>query len=202
MLSLKTLPSKLYHGTTYNNLHVKDIEQIDPNYKKANNLVDFGPGFYTTGFLNQAEKHALERMNLYNRKASFRNLNPTAGLVVEYNFDIEKFKKLDVKHLEFLSADEEWTRFILNNRLDDFKQIKGIHNKDCIFDTVYGPLADGRIGLEVEYYKEEIDKAVAFRDFKQNISQNFSFDKYDQLSFHNKEIIHQCLTYSKHWIKR
>lgn len=210
-MDINDLSDKLYHGTIFKHLDdLKDVNKILPDFEHANKQVDNGPGFYMTSYIKQAIVQAENKEYIYNNKVQkWNNMHgkedkkfPTVGLVLEYDFDKQKFLELGGKLLAFEQNDLEWSRFILNNRLDDMSLVEGLNNKNKEYDVVYSGLADGRIGKEVIIYKETEDKKQAFEEFHNIISQpNFAFGSgsADQLSIHNKMIIENCLKYSKHW---
>ena len=98
-----------------------------PDLKHSRDNVDFGRGFYTTPFYEQAVKWC----------GKFKRRRKD-GVVSRYRFDEESVGKWKV--LEFTSYSEEWLDFILNCRrgkdTTDYDIIIGGIANDTVFNTV------------------------------------------------------------------
>ena len=108
----------LYHGS---NMKVEKPKILIPN-----RFLDFGPGFYTTSNLLQAQNFA--------DKVAARKKSGTSTVSI-YAFDEAILKKLKV--LSFDSADEVWLDFVSDNR-------NGISIKEK-YDLIAGPVANDDI---------------------------------------------------------
>lgn len=109
---------KLYHGT--------DTEFIQPILDQCLPYKDFGKGFYLANKLPMAKNWAAKKNQLNNR------------LIVNVYHLNDEFREVDGLNIkEFVVADEEWIRFVYNNRMKrDFS-----HD----YDIVIGPIADNRL---------------------------------------------------------
>ena len=115
----------LYHGTTH------DFKEIDVN--KGKPFKDFGQGFYLTETYEHARNLAVRNRRI--EEIRLRAIGDDAKLsvfVYVYEFDITQMDKLNVKR--FHSADREWLKFIIANRMNKTRQ----HN----YDIVIGPTAN------------------------------------------------------------
>ena len=122
----------LYHGSY--------LEIIKPDLVHSRDNVDFGRGFYTTPFYEQAVSWC--------RKFRRRGKD---GIISLYEFDEKAYQELRV--LNFDSYSEEWLDFILNCR-------SGKDTSD--YDIVVGGVANDKVFNTVELYFEQlIDKAEA-----------------------------------------
>lgn len=107
---------RLYHGS---NVSVKTLRLLTTRRQ-----LDFGPGFYLTSSLEQAEKWAL-------RTSAIRNSGkPT---VSSFDFDLKKAMK-HLSTLTFPGPDRSWLRYVVANRLEQ------PHTPD--YDLVCGPVAN------------------------------------------------------------
>lgn len=126
---------KLYHGSNMK------IEQIDLYISKP--CKDFGRGFYLSDNLAQAEE-----------LAAFRTL--TLGgtpIVTTFDFDDSLLKDGSLKYLSFNDYSEEWANFVFENRRNAF-------TFDNPYDVVYGPIANDRVGLQIQKLEDgSIDMA-------------------------------------------
>jgi len=133
------LPQVIYHGTT-------DKDEI--SFKSG---IDLGKGFYATSSFAQATRWAnlkastanIEERKIINGKSNNKIIKP---LIIKYKVDVERLLKLI--GLKFENPDDEWAKFILENRL-------GECNIDEL-DYVYGHLADSRIASPIRDYKKGI----------------------------------------------
>lgn len=126
---------KLYHGSNL------VIEQIDLYQSKP--CKDFGRGFYLSDDPVQAEE-----------LASFRALTLGGSPVVTtFEFDESLLTDGSLKYLQFEHYSEEWARFVFENRKNAF-------TFDNSFDVIYGPIANDRVGLQIQKLEDgSIDMA-------------------------------------------
>ncbi|MEB3362924.1 DUF3990 domain-containing protein [Lactobacillus sp. R2/2] len=103
------------------------------------NTYDFGPAFYLTSNKSQAIKWAVRKSSL-----GLYNLDPAIVIINMKNI-------LTGLGKEFPEMDENWARFVLNNRLG-YKQLDSL-------EYVYGCIADSSLTSAVTKYKENKDFA-------------------------------------------
>lgn len=146
----------LYHGS------YMEIEK--PDLEHSRSTVDFGRGFYTTPFYDQAVKWC----GRFKRRGK-------DGIVSRYQFDEEAYN--EAKTLRFDSYSEEWLDFILSCR-------SGKDSSD--YDIVVGGVANDKVFNTVElYFDNLIGKEEAIRRLryeKPNLQicfrTNFVLEKY------------------------
>ncbi|MDR2581078.1 MAG: DUF3990 domain-containing protein [Fibromonadaceae bacterium] len=115
------LSGLLFHGS---NVKVSDIDLSKGALKK-----DFGNGFYTTSFQKQADKFA-------EIKAKRNSVN--TGYVSVFEF----YENIDLKIMQFETADLNWLDFVLFNR--------GFVKENILiysYDIIIGPVANDTVGL-------------------------------------------------------
>lgn len=109
----------LYHGSY--------VEIQTPDLVHSRKNVDFGRGFYTTPFYEQAVKWCEK----FKRRGK-------CGFISHYRFDERAY--LELKILKFDSYSEEWLDFILNcrngNDFTDYDVVVGGVANDKVFNTV------------------------------------------------------------------
>lgn len=152
----------LYHGSNIN------IEKID--LSKSKPFKDFGKGFY----LSDNEQQAVEMANF---KVSLLNGDP---IVSAFDFDYESLLKSDLKKLIFDSYSLDWLEFIIANRRGD---------KIEVYDFVYGPIADDRVGLQLQKFNDgAIDKKELLNRLKfiKGITFQYFFGTEKALKYLNK----------------
>ena len=172
----------LYHGTDLSSGSNIIASGIDLNRGKP--YADFGKGFYTT----PDRKHALLcAMRTYKRK--FHKL-PEANLlsVIKINCDITN-PSLNIK--AFTSPDENWCRFIINNRIDLeilMQNHTQEHNKLGRYDLCYGEIADGNVvNLAWKINRRIISLTdIDYKVYADKISGIYPI----QYSFHTKMALH------------
>lgn len=124
----------LYHGSY--------LEIQTPDLLHSRENVDFGHGFYTTPFYDQAVKWC--------EKFKRRGKN---GIVSRYSFDEKAYRKLKI--LKFENYSEEWLDFILKCRTG---------NDTTDYDIAIGGVANDKVFNTVElYFDNLIDKGEAIR---------------------------------------
>lgn len=143
---------RIYHGST--------IEINKPDIIDAERGLDFGPGFYTTKYISQAEIWAK------NKNAQFKSFYAVVNI-----YDINmKLASKELQVNEFKGMSNAWLDFIIENR----KTVNLIHN----YDICIGEVANDRVYRAIALYeageisKDELIKRVKFK-YKNN-----------QISFH------------------
>ncbi|MDR3252358.1 MAG: DUF3990 domain-containing protein [Tannerella sp.] len=149
---------KVYHGTT-----TQDIGQ--PDLSKCRIRTDFGKGFYTTASLEQARKWAVLRQKRLFEKSAY---------VVEYEIDDAILSSDDFLVLHFEGANEEWLKFVFNNR-------RGIITEQ--YDLVMGPVANDSLYATLLLYEQGVLSVEA------TIAQLKTHTLFNQLSFHTDKAL-------------
>jgi hypothetical protein len=106
-----------------------------------NRALDFGPGFYTTSDLLQAQRWA---------RSVARRRGAGAPLVHEYECDAEALDAL--RTVRFGAPSREWLDFIADHRLGRYSGAE--------FDYVAGPVANDRTIPVIQQYLQAEDKAA------------------------------------------
>ena len=123
----------LYHGSNM------VIDKIDLEMSKPNK--DFGKGFY----LSENESQAIEMANF---KSALLGGEP---IVTKFEFNELMMQSSDLRIKIFTDYSEEWADFVFANR-------EG--NDVELYDIVYGPIANDKVGLQIRKLKDgSIDKA-------------------------------------------
>ena len=120
---------KLYHGS---NIRINTIDLA-----KSKPFKDFGQGFYLSDNESQAMDMAIFR-------SSISGGDP---IMTEFEFDEQGLNASNLRIKRFDSYSDEWLDFIIANR-------EG-HDTD-VYDFVYGPIADDKVGFQLRRYKDEI----------------------------------------------
>jgi len=160
----------LYHGS---NMEIKKID-----LGKCRPFKDFGRGFYTTLIREQARIMA---------ERTTRIFKIGTPCITKFSFDdnILKDSRFNVKN--FFKPDDNWARFIINNRNHNFKDFSNFENNmDCKYDIVTGPVANDDIVALIDVYlsgllsDEALAKELTYRELS------------NQISFHTEEAVN-CL---------
>lgn len=123
----------LYHGSNM------VIDKIDLEMSKPNK--DFGKGFY----LSENESQAMEMANF---KSALLGGEP---IVTKFESNELMMQSSDLRIKIFTDYSEEWADFVFANR-------EG--NDVELYDIVYGPIANDKVGLQIRKLKDgSIDKA-------------------------------------------
>ncbi|WP_342528206.1 DUF3990 domain-containing protein [Chryseomicrobium sp. FSL W7-1435] len=165
-----------YHGTIK-----KDglLIQNSIDLTKCRYSTDFGKGFYVTNNYTQARQWAEKRA----RSAKDEGLNSNDCLPVVIVFELNS-NKLDVLlNNSFSYPDIQWADFIYNCRVEGKKNVL-FHE----YDSVFGPLADGRTNMLV---KKLESGNITKEEFLQEV-RPYSL-KASQMSFHTEDAL-DCLT--------
>lgn len=156
----------LYHGST------EIVEKPDAFHNRKQQGLDFGSGFYTTSDYQQAKRWALSRM--------FRE-GSKHGYVSIYEFAYEEAIKLfNIQHFD--KADERWLSFVVNNRMEKYKN-NGI-------DLSIGPVADDNVFAVIRFYETGV------YSFEEALLRLEVEKLTDQWVFHNNDVL-KCLTFIK-----
>lgn len=130
----------VYHGSKFN------IENPDVNHSKGSN--DFGDGFYTTSYKEQARKFAFRLGGKF---------------VNEYAYDLVDLNNLKV--LEFKKYDINWLKFVINCR----RHINYVSG----YDIIIGPVADDNVRQTVNAYEsKKYDDKRALEELSFNTMNN------------------------------
>lgn len=186
--NISNFPNTVYHGTITR--HYESLSQgID--ISKSNIKTDFGQGFYTTFSKEQAESFAETKaydINSFERQKAKAGGTPNFvnPLIIEYKVNKEKLKQLNGVFLD--CKDDKWAEFVYNNRIDNKLMKSDFHNKNGIFDYVFGDVADTKLFPAIKKYSRGL---IDFKQFQQEINP-YKFADYNQLSFHTEEALN-CL---------
>jgi hypothetical protein len=150
----------IYHGSNV------AVEQ--PRILKAERMLDFGSGFYTTSNKEQAirwtEIVALRR-------------EPKKQILSAYEFDIEAAER-ELSIIRFDEPSGEWLDFVCTNRSG--------REHEAPYDIVIGPVADDKVYTVVQYYENGVyDKEYAIKQLKVE-------ELYDQILFHTEKALKYC----------
>lgn len=131
--------------------------------------LDFGKGFYLTDLKEQAISWA-QRVAVINKQEDV--------CLNVYNLDIETVR-LNYKVLTFLTYDDAWLNFVVDNR-------RGLQSW-LDYDMVEGGIANDRVFNTIElYYSGLIAKEEALRRLSYELPNN-------QLCLLNQSLIDRCL---------
>ncbi|AWK52536.1 sortase [Clostridium beijerinckii] len=156
----------IYHGS--------NVEIDQPKIIQSNRALDFGFGFYTTTFKEQAEKWALRKCTNFKGEIEGK---PTVSI---YELDLE-FAKSNYKVHEYKGVTNEWLEFILMNRKDI--------NSKSPYDITIGEVADDQVFATINLLSRGwIDVNVATQRLKFKLPNN-------QVCINNQEVIEKCLKY-------
>jgi hypothetical protein len=141
---------KLFYGSN------REILCID--LAKRRPFKDFGKGFYTTPFQNQAWMMARRTVNIYGNGRPW---------VTGFSFDENTLKddKRDTLNVRrFDKPDNEWALFVTNNRNRNFHDYKSREcNADGKYDIVTGPVANDDIAALINTFISGIISNDALR---------------------------------------
>ncbi|MGA9213648.1 DUF3990 domain-containing protein [Kaistella sp.] len=152
------------------------IEIETPKILDNQRLVDFGKGFYTTTVLEQAQKWALIKKNREAAKEAF---------VSEFEINDAVFENKKYKILDFKVADEQWLDFVIKNRKEYY-----LHG----YDIVKGAVANDTLYTVIRLFETGI------LNKSETISRLKVHKLFDQISFHNTEILKELKLTKTHLI--
>jgi len=151
----------LYHGSNI------EIDTIDLD--KCRPYKDFGKGFYTSPSREQAWTMAKRTVRI-NRQG-----NPC--ITAFFFNDDELFSGSALKVKQFTGPDNDWARFVVNNRNRKFKDMQSPDsNMDAKYDIVIGPVANDDIAALIEVFlaglisDDFLARELNFRDLSVQIS--------------------------------
>ncbi len=158
----------VYHGTT--------LEIRSPKIFRKEVGRDFGYAFYTTDIKSQAERWAIRRAKLVNRRGGKA---PAVVDVYEYNEE----HGLNVKWLQY--ADEEWLDMVLRCRGD----VSYRHG----YDIVIGKIANDNVGETVSFVMQGIMR-------KEDAIERLKFEKVNnQIAFCSEKAL-EALRFIKSYV--
>ncbi|MGN1116508.1 MAG: DUF3990 domain-containing protein [Candidatus Ornithomonoglobus sp.] len=159
----------VYHGS---------IEEIRlPKILRAEVGRDFGFAFYTTDIKEQAERWAIRKAKILNRRKN-NNYYPVVNVYNWSNYDYLNIKS-------FTEANGEWLDMILNCRSD----ISYIHS----YDIVIGKIADDSVGETVSYVMNGIMR-------REDAIERLKFEKINnQIAFCSEESL-KTISFLKSYI--
>ncbi|MDR0550842.1 MAG: DUF3990 domain-containing protein [Spirochaetaceae bacterium] len=157
----------LYHGSN------TEIDRID--LVKCQPYKDFGRGFYTTQYKEQALAMAQRTARL------FKSGIP---VVTVFSLDDSVLSNPSFRIRKFDEPDNAWANFVINNR--NMRQ-QDINSQECNLDNKYdivsGPVANDDIVLQLRLYLRGI---ISVPDLKNNLK----YKKLTtQISFHTEAVI-------------
>ncbi|MGN0240415.1 MAG: DUF3990 domain-containing protein [Candidatus Weimeria sp.] len=151
----------IYHGSTM------VIEKPDIKHSKKN--LDFGVGFYTTTFPEQAE-----------RWAARKGMRLTKSAIVNV-YELGELTGFHVK--EFTDTDREWLQYVV-----DCRNGKDIYKK---YDVVIGNVANDDVYKCVNMYMDRL------WDAEKTLSEIRFFKKNDQIAFLTQEVIDAAVRFKE-----
>ncbi len=155
---------KLYHGS------LSVITRPDIAHSRAH--LDFGRGFYTTSYVQQAEHWA-------ERKAHF-----TQGPAIVNEYDCLDSAS-DLKILKFDDADERWVRFVCDCRRGGTEYLD--------YDLIIGGVADDKVFYAVDMFFQGLwDMDTTLKALK-------FYHINDQWCFVSQKAIDELLTFVRSW---
>ena len=172
---------KLYHGSIY------DFTQIDVRF--GNKFKDFGPGFYTTGRRDHAERIAIRNMNILNNRAENQRFSIDRAYIYRFEFNSNNIDGLKI--LKFDTADIMWVKFIILNR----KSATKVHP----YDIVIGPTADTYTMTVLNRYMGSINKNTPDSIYLQIIRELKPTKLPKQYYFGTNKAVSQVLKFDDTW---
>ena len=166
---------KVYHGSP--------VYIPRPDTWHSRPIVDFGPGFYVTEYRDYARSMAMEKVmpDSETGKVHYHMMQ------YEYDDDLAE-DRLDVLHFD--DSDEDWARFIIENRLEDY------HGKE--YDIIEGPSADAFITAVMSEYSKQ--KESGHVDWSEMAEMFKPQNAKEQILFHTpRSSRRDYLRMSKHW---
>ena len=150
----------LYHGSNV------EIVQIDLD--KCRPYKDFGKGFYTSPFREQALTMAKRTVRI-NREGK--------PCITAFYVDDDLFSDSTLKIKRFADPDSEWARFVVNNRNRQFMDYQSRNcNMDFKYDIVTGPVANDDIVALIDVFlaglisDDALSRELAFRELSSQVS--------------------------------
>jgi hypothetical protein len=141
-------------------------------------FLDFGKGFYTTTSRKQAEKWALIKQK--------RLGIPAKPYVTVYEIEDNLLEDNSLKVKRFNQADEDWLDFVVRNRRENFNHP---------YDIVMGAVANDTLYRTLTLFETGILTKL------ETISRLRAHILFDQISFHNQEILDKIKYVGSHEVK-
>jgi hypothetical protein len=156
----------LFHGSN------TEINMID--LSKCRPYKDFGRGFYTTAFREQAGKMALRTVRFFGG----------TPVITEFFIPDTVFSNSVFRIKRFDKPTTEWALFVTNNRNKNFSNTDDINsNHNNKYDIVMGPVANDDLNLLFNLYLdgvillEELSRRMEYKELS------------SQISFHTEQVI-------------
>ena len=146
-----------------------------PVMLESQRLLDFGKGFYTTTNQNQAERWASIKKRRFEKNSK--------AIITIYQISKDLFANNNYKIKEFTKADKQWLDFIIANRNGEIS-----HN----YDIVIGPVANDTLYATITLYESGIlNKEETIKRLKVH-------KLFDQISFHNNEVLKELVFFDSY----
>jgi hypothetical protein len=149
----------LYHGTNC----AFDCIKLD----KCKPFKDFGRGFHTTEFKEQALLMARRTAKRFGGKP----------VVIRFAFDEVHLKGQSLSYRKFVEPTLDWAVFVINNRNEKFTEIeKPLCNTDNKYDVVIGPVANDDLRLSLMLFidgrltADALAEQLRYKELTQQIS--------------------------------
>jgi hypothetical protein len=157
----------LYHGSN------REIDHID--LSKSRPYKDFGRGFYTTPYKEQALAMAQRTVRL---------LKSGIPAITVFSLDDSVLNDPSLRIMKFDGPNNEWVNFVLNNRN---MRPQDTNNPECNIDNKYdiviGPVANDDIVLQLRLLLRGL---ISIPDLKKNLEYK---ELTSQISFHTEAVI-------------
>lgn len=144
-MSIYSIKQFAYHGTTSN--YLESLKR-GINFNLCDERTDFGKGFYLANSFIQARKwscYLARRHNISEITKTKYNIGYkpeyVQPLIIEYKLNVRLIQTLN--GYTFEEANDNWRRFVYNNRNEGNLYCDAQHNRDSKYDFVHGFLADG-----------------------------------------------------------
>lgn len=183
----------VYHGTFL--AAALSIEKDGILLGECNPYTDFGQGFYVTEHSEYAINSALRKVR-FNIQSGETEKNKLIPAIVSFEFDQVKGAYLEES---FLGETLDWLQFVVCNRAG-YQYVNAVqsdlHNLDARFPIVRGRIADQQVSIFAREMRKH-PRLVTEQDLSAVVYQKTSkqYDYADQISFHTKKAIKDCLQY-------
>ena len=158
----------VYHGST---MAIKK-----PEVKFAKKYLDFGRGFYTTTYQQQAEKWA--------KRKSIRQDKPAIVNVYDFKENIEEFKVLTFKN-----EDEKWLDFVCGcRRGEPIYEKYDINDLDDLMGYETGDTVRPGLAKSLGVSRKNLDEILNEPKFTELLGKSAS-EKYRWIIDHNRYIL-------------
>jgi hypothetical protein len=157
----------LYHGSNM------EIDRID--LAKCRPHKDFGRGFYTTQYQEQAFAMARRTVRLF---------ESGVPVITVFSFDDRVLGDPSFRIRKFDEPDNEWANFVINNRNMRHQDVNSPEcNLDNKYDIVIGPVANDDIVLQLRLFLRGL---ISVPDLKNNLAYK---ELTNQISFHTEAVM-------------